>query len=42
MKAGELLIVAGYLALIAIFGWWGALAAAAHIALLCWPSLPKR
>ena len=32
--AGALLVVAGYVALVAILGWWGLLAAALHIGLL--------
>lgn len=34
MKFSALLIVAGYVALVAILGWWGLLAAALHIGIL--------
>ena len=32
--AGAVLVVVGYVALVALLGWWGLLAAAAHIAIL--------
>ena len=34
MKLGAGLIVAGYVALVVILGWWGLVAAAAHIGIL--------
>lgn len=34
MKFSAGLIVAGYVALVALMGWWGLLAAAAHAGLL--------
>jgi len=32
--AGAVLVVVGYVALVAILGWWGLLAAALHIGIL--------
>lgn len=34
MTAMAVLILAGYVALVALWGWWGLLAAAAHIGVL--------
>lgn len=41
MKWSGALIVAGYLALIGVWGWWGALAAAAHIGVILL-TVPRR